>query len=251
MTGTHEEDGVEPADSSFDLEKQRFRGALLDVDNTLVDSERLHCLENIITFDKYGVQITPELHIKYWIAEGGRGTRGVMEDFDIERRYGVSLQEVRQFKDNLYSEKLVHEVKPMPGVPLFLYYLFHTGFNMAAVTTNYRQSTIAALNATRLDQYIPPQRIIAIEDVNNAKPHPEPYLKGAGLLGLHPSECFALEDTPKGAKSALDAGVGLVLVCSNDWTKALFTPEVEGQLRSMGNYQRVETVNKIVERDMI
>jgi mannitol-1-/sugar-/sorbitol-6-phosphatase len=52
-----------------------------------------------------------------------------------------------------------------------------------------------------------PARMITGTDIENGKPHPEPFLRGAALLGLEPSACVAVEDAPNGIASALAAGM--------------------------------------------
>jgi sugar-phosphatase len=42
--------------------------------------------------------------------------------------------------------------------------------------------------------------------VENGKPHPEPYLRGAQLLGLNPEDCLVIEDSASGAKAGHAAG---------------------------------------------
>src|SRR5438445_712461 len=44
--------------------------------------------------------------------------------------------------------------------------------------------------------------MITADDVVNGKPSPEPYLKGAALLGFAPADCVVFEDTPVGIASA-------------------------------------------------
>ncbi|HLX73248.1 MAG TPA: HAD-IA family hydrolase, partial [Terriglobales bacterium] len=39
------------------------------------------------------------------------------------------------------------------------------------------------------------------------KPHPEPYLKGAELLGFSPKDCVVFEDAPAGIEAARAAGM--------------------------------------------
>jgi sugar-phosphatase len=51
-----------------------------------------------------------------------------------------------------------------------------------------------------------PPRLITAEDVLEGKPSPEPYLKGAALLGLAANDCLVFEDTPAGITSANGAG---------------------------------------------
>ncbi len=51
-----------------------------------------------------------------------------------------------------------------------------------------------------------PKRFITADMVENGKPHPEPYLRGAALLGFAPEECLVIEDAPAGAQAGHAAG---------------------------------------------
>ena len=51
-----------------------------------------------------------------------------------------------------------------------------------------------------------PKRFISADMVQNGKPHPEPYLRGAALLGFAPEDCLVIEDAPAGAKAGRAAG---------------------------------------------
>jgi sugar-phosphatase len=51
-----------------------------------------------------------------------------------------------------------------------------------------------------------PDRIITGDAVTHGKPSPEPYLKGAELLGQKPEDCLVIEDSASGAKAGHAAG---------------------------------------------
>jgi sugar-phosphatase len=51
-----------------------------------------------------------------------------------------------------------------------------------------------------------PARIVSADVVSQGKPHPEPYLKGAQLLGLAPSDCLVIEDSASGTEAGHAAG---------------------------------------------
>ena len=57
-----------------------------------------------------------------------------------------------------------------------------------------------------------PELMITGSDIQHGKPHPEPYQRGAALLGLPPATCIAIEDAPNGIRSALDAGMPVLAV---------------------------------------
>jgi len=52
--------------------------------------------------------------------------------------------------------------------------------------------------------------VVSGDDVENPKPHPEPYIAGAHALGVDVRECVAIEDSPPGAASALSAGATVI-----------------------------------------
>ena len=59
-----------------------------------------------------------------------------------------------------------------------------------------------------------PERFVTADDVENGKPHPEAYLKGAEILGASPETCVVVEDAPAGVQSAKAAGMRVVAVAT-------------------------------------
>lgn len=55
-----------------------------------------------------------------------------------------------------------------------------------------------------------PERIVTAELVTHGKPHPEPFLAGAALLGFRPEECVVFEDSTSGAQAGRAAGCTVV-----------------------------------------
>jgi len=52
--------------------------------------------------------------------------------------------------------------------------------------------------------------MVTSSDVQHGKPHPEPYLKGAKLLGIPPADSLVLEDAPAGIVAGKAAGARVV-----------------------------------------
>ena len=55
-----------------------------------------------------------------------------------------------------------------------------------------------------------PKDAITAELVGLGRPHPEPYLKGAALLGFPPGECLVIEDTAAGITAGKAAGMQVI-----------------------------------------
>ncbi len=52
--------------------------------------------------------------------------------------------------------------------------------------------------------------VLSGDEVENLKPHPEPYLKAAAALGVEPGDCVVLEDSASGVRSGLAAGTNVI-----------------------------------------
>lgn len=145
---------------------------------------------------EYGVD--PELAIR--TAHGCRAldtVRFLRPDIDAEA--GLQRIEDLEVEDNEGLEIL-------PGVSEFLARLNaspETATRWTVVT-----SATERLARVRLEHGgIPvPERFITADMVTNGKPHPEPYLKGAELLGLNPADCLVIEDAASGTKAGHAAG---------------------------------------------
>jgi len=70
-----------------------------------------------------------------------------------------------------------------------------------------------------------PCQFLTSSEVTNGKPHPEPYIKGAGMLGFSPQDCVVLEDAPAGIRSGRAAGARVI---------ALRTTAPDSELREAG-----------------
>jgi mannitol-1-/sugar-/sorbitol-6-phosphatase len=55
-----------------------------------------------------------------------------------------------------------------------------------------------------------PERIITADHVTSGKPHPEPYLRGAEILGFPATDCVVFEDSASGTKAGRAAGCTVI-----------------------------------------
>lgn len=55
-----------------------------------------------------------------------------------------------------------------------------------------------------------PRQMVSADFVTRGKPHPEPFLTGASLLGFAPQDCVVFEDSASGAKAGRAAGCTVV-----------------------------------------
>lgn len=108
-------------------------------------------------------------------------------------------------KENIAVEQMEIDdkdgVTALPGAAALLSTLPADRF--AIVTSATLPLALARLGYAGLP--VPP-RIITADDVVHGKPSPEPYLKGAALLGFAATDCLVFEDTPAGIAAGRAAG---------------------------------------------
>jgi sugar-phosphatase len=92
-------------------------------------------------------------------------------------------------------------LRVLPGVKALLEQLPRERW--AIVTSCTRRLLLARLAAAGLPV---PERIISGDMVVRGKPDPEPYRRGAELLGFSPAECVVVEDAPSGVGAGIAAG---------------------------------------------
>ncbi len=96
-------------------------------------------------------------------------------------------------------------------------------------------SRLLATNRLRHCGLPVPEVLVTSDDVTHGKPHPEPYLKGAGRLGFSPADCLVIEDAPAGIESALAAGTKVVGISSTYGVDAL--SQANAVIRKLGEIQ--------------
>lgn len=108
-----------------------------------------------------------------------------------------------------------------PGAVELLAQLGEAGVPCALVTMSYERFVAPVLAALPEGSFA---AVVTGDGVTVGKPHPEPYLTAAALLGVEPSSCVAIEDSNTGAKSAEAAGCAVLVVPNH-------VPVLEGDRR--------------------
>jgi sugar-phosphatase len=93
------------------------------------------------------------------------------------------------------------DLKVLPGVKALLESL--PADRWAIVTSATKRLTVERLKIAGLPL---PERLITADMVERGKPDPEPYRRGAELLGLRNDECVVVEDAPSGVGAGKAAG---------------------------------------------
>jgi sugar-phosphatase len=113
---------------------------------------------------------------------------------DIDAQEGLRVIEEIEIEDTA-------DLTVLPGVKALLESLPQERW--AIVTSATRRLMLGRLKVAGLPL---PDRIVSADEVERGKPDPEPYVRGAGLLGCRPDECVVVEDAPSGVGAGIAAG---------------------------------------------
>lgn len=186
------------------------RYLLFDHDGVLVDTEFWYFQAGARALAEIGVILDEDRYLEDM--SRGLGT------WAQARAAGVDEQTIgrqRAVRDAYYQEYLRTESIEIEGVVETLAELSEF-VRMAIVTTAKRADFDIIHEKRRITQFM--DFVLAREDYTLAKPHPEPYLTGLDRLGASRKETLVVEDSARGLRSAVAAGVDCAVV-HNEFTK--------------------------------
>lgn len=176
-------------------------GLLLDLDGTLLDSEPIHRAAFVEYFASRGWDVADEV-VRHF---SGRRAAEVFASLDGPWR-GEDPDELTAEVIQVLGRRPERPVA-VPGAVDLLTACTDSGLPVAVVTSARAGWAVAGLET--LGVPVPP--LVSAEDCRHGKPDPEPYRRGARLLGLDPADLVAVEDAVAGIASARGARIGYVI----------------------------------------
>lgn len=178
------------------------RAVIFDMDGVLINSEPLHFLATQEILALHGVEMSEADYYGRYI---------VYSDWEIMELLlpdAPARPAATQAKSRRYLELVASGIPPFPdGLGL----LMRTdGWRVALATGSMRHEAELALGSLGIRERF--HAIVTREDCVNGKPHPEPFLRAAGELGVCPARCVVIEDSPGGIQAAKSAGMACVAV---------------------------------------
>jgi HAD superfamily hydrolase (TIGR01509 family) len=198
---------------------RRLAAVLLDMDGTLVDTEPdwIACEQALVA-----------AHGGSWTDDDARSVVGkpLLVSAGYLRAVGGVDLPPEEIVDRLLDGVVARvraRIPWTPGARELLAELGRAGVPVALVTMSYGRLAEVVVGGLPKGSF---GAVVTGDEVREGKPHPEPYLRAAALLGVDPRRCVAVEDSPTGVASAEAAGCVTIAV-----EGVLDVPPAPGRIR--------------------
>ena len=184
------------------------KAILFDFDGVIADSEPLYQKVEQDFFDVHNIQLSDD----EWAEIKGISAPAFFKlikekyipDMDIDQVQKEMEKDLRnEFKKNLTYVRGFQELIPQLKDHFFIGIVTAT----AGKVMNY------ILNNTPVRPSY--DILITADDINNSKPHPEPYIKAAEMLQIPIENCLVIEDSVNGLRSGKAAGANVLALTTS------------------------------------
>lgn len=182
---------------------------LFDHDGVLVDTEPWYYMAGKRALASLGIDLPLDEYLIN-MANGVPTWQGARDSGVVESE----IDRARKLRNRYYREYLQTEDIEIDGVSETLDVLAGE-YRMGIITTS-KPPDFALIHEKRsILDYM--EFHLTREDYERAKPHPEPYLRGLERFGATAAETVVVEDSERGLKSAVAAGIDCIVV-ANEFT---------------------------------
>ena len=198
----------------------QFKGILLDIDGTLVDSNDANARCWMEALQAHGVEVN-YIKLREGIGMGGDNFLPKLANIEAESEQGKAISETRS---QILKSKYMPHLQGFPQVKALLTRLHDDGLKLVVATSAKPDEAEALLKLTGAQELI--DEIATTEDAKNSKPDPDILHAALQKSGLSADEVVMLGDTPYDVEAAQKAGIRSIGVRSGGWTG----PDLKGTL---------------------
>ena len=183
----------------------KINTVIFDMDGVIFDTERIYLEAWTEVFDKYGYKMTKEVYTSVM----GVGRKNVINTFKRIYGEGLPIDKMYKEKDDILFNRIENGTVPTKeGVYELLKFLRENNYNIALATSAKRERVDKHLKESNLEGVF--NISVCGDEVENAKPNPDIFLKAANKLEVDSENCIVVEDSLAGVKAAYNAGMLVV-----------------------------------------
>lgn len=179
----------------------KVHAVIFDMDGVITDTMSYHMRAWRSVLLRHGVSVSKNDIYKREGQKGVDSVREILSDYKKPSDRKL-VQEILLEKEELF--KSIVKKRYIAGSRGFLKKLKRGGFKLALVTGTARHEVYEILPDEIYGLF---DAVVCGSDVQNGKPHPEPYLTALSKLKLESKQAVVIENAPFGIQSAKEAGI--------------------------------------------
>lgn len=184
-----------------------MKAVIFDMDGVLFDTERLCINAWDYAGERMNIKRTGDMVFKTLGVNVATVNRILKEEYG--KSFNIEL--FRKYCDEYMNSFFTRNQVPVKdGLYNILKHLKKNNFKIALASSSSKKTVMRNLESAEITNYF--DALVSGDMVEKSKPEPDIYLKAAELLGLSAGECYAIEDSKNGLKSASSAGCKAIMV---------------------------------------
>ena len=188
----------------------KIKAIIFDMDGVLIEAKDWHYESLNKALNLFGYEITRYDHL---VTFDGLPTKKKLEMLSLEGGLPIRLHNyINDLKQDYTWELVYTKCKPVFHHRYALSKLKNDGYSIVVCSNSIKKTIELMMERSGLIMYL--DFFLSNQDVKNAKPNPEIYIKAIEKLGLEAQECLILEDNQNGIKAAIDSGAHLLKIQS-------------------------------------
>jgi beta-phosphoglucomutase len=173
-------------------------GLLLDLDGTLIQTQKANMNAYNVALKEYGLHFSPE---EFHLTNGLDSRIFLSEHFP--NLLESDIEKIRKIKASVYYQFFSDTCLNKELLNFALHSMCNT--SLGIVTTGKRINVFEILDFYGIRSMF--DVIVTGDDIVNPKPSPESYLMAVGMLGLRKDQILVFEDSQSGCDAAIAAGL--------------------------------------------
>lgn len=193
----------------FPRPERSYKAYIFDCDGTLAHSMPLH-----LDAWNHGLKTAGapfQLKGENFLEVAGMSMQQTIEHWNDQHQLSMKPNVVIDSKMDYFHDNL-DEIVGLEPVIAFARECLSAGALLSVASGGSRPDVIDTLKRIGVLELFPV--VVTADDVARAKPHPDLFLKAAKEMGVAPTDCLVIEDSPLGVEGAKRAGMDAILIPS-------------------------------------
>lgn len=173
------------------------------MDGVIVDTEPLHRKAYFKTFNQLGIDVSEELYTSFTGASTKKVCDTLIDRFNLSETFEeIAAIKRSHFKDYFYYDE---EFDLIPGVRALIQHYYENGITLILASSATMTTINMVFEKFELEKYFSGK--ISGADLKESKPHPEIFIKAAGMANEPIENCMVIEDSTNGILAAHRANI--------------------------------------------